>query len=139
MRPRGILDYIIVALALGAVAGGLASSYEGAAIAVLTMGMALSLRSILSGVPVRQWVLPRRGHAPKKGPVTSLVTTIRSARRGSYFSQAQIGLILRSANAGAMHRALPKEVAEPTEGGPRLKGDEYMSKLESAVRVLTDG
>jgi hypothetical protein len=137
MRPSGILDYLVVALAVAAAGAGLASSYEGAAGAVLVLGMALSLRAVLYGAPVRKWVLPRRGPAPRIGPVTGLVATLRSAKRGSYFSQAQIGLLLRSAGSGSV-RELPKEIIEPVESAPRLKGDAYMSKLESAVRVLRD-
>jgi hypothetical protein len=138
MRPSGILDYVVVALAVAAAGAGLASSYEGAAGAVLVLGMALSLRAVLNGAPVRKWVLPRRGHAPRIGPVTGLVATLRSAKQGSYFSQAQIGLVLRSAGSGQNVQELPKEIIEPAESATRLKGDAYMSKLESAVKVLRD-
>jgi len=139
MRPSGILDYVAVGLVVAAAGAGLASSYDGAAGAVLALGMALSLRAILLGVPVRQWVLPRRGPTARIGPVTGLVATLRSAKRGSYFSQAQIGLILRSAGAVMPELALPKKVVEPVDSTPRLKGNEYMSALESAVKVLKDG
>jgi len=139
MRPSGILDYVAVALAVAATGAGLVSSYDGAAGAVLALGMVLSLRAVLYGVPVRQWVLPRRGPVAKMGPVSGLMSTLHSAKRGSYFSQAQIGLVLRSAGATLPRLALPKEVVEPIDSAPRLKGKEYVNALESALKVLKDG
>jgi len=136
MRQPSVLDLVVVLLAVAAAGAGLASSYEGSAAAVLVLGMVLSLRAILYGDPVRRWALPRGRPASRVGPVTSLVATLRSAKQGSYFSQAQIGLILRSASTEISGPALPKEVVEPMESAPTLKGNEYLSKIESALRVL---
>jgi hypothetical protein len=136
MKFVRLLDYTAIVFALAAAGAGLASSYEGAATAVMGLGTVLALRSIASGIPVRQWVHPRRQLEPRTGPITTLASGIQSAMRGSYVSQAQIGRILRSVESNTTKGVLPSEIMEPSRSDNRLKGSRYLSELEAAVRVL---
>lgn len=136
MKFVRILDYTAAVLCLATVGAGLASSYEGAAMAVLGLGTVLALRSMISGIPVRQWVHPRFHPQSRTGPITAMASEIESAMRGSYISQAQIGRVLRSVGPKATRRGLPAEIMEPSRLDERMKGGRYLSELEAAVRVL---
>jgi hypothetical protein len=68
-----------------------------------------------------------------------LVLTVEEAVRGSPISQSQIARILRSVKPEVSRQSIPREILEPPGLRPKLKGEEYMAGLETAVRVLRDG
>jgi hypothetical protein len=131
-----LLESLAAMLSLFAMVEGVHGSYEPTVAAVLVLGLVLSLRSVVSGNPVRPWASHRREAARGHGPVSSLAGKLHSARRGSYLPQAEIASILRSASPQLANEAIAQEVLRPSEGGRRLKGDKYLSELEAGIRVL---
>jgi len=131
---------LVVALALSAFAllEGLLGSYQVAVVTVAGLGLVFSMRSVGLGKAVRPFTTPRGEPASGAGPVTSLVTAVDGARRGSYFFQAQIASVVRPGLANHPGVVLPKELVDPPREGRRLKGEEYLSELEAAVEVLKD-
>ncbi|MCL4355609.1 MAG: hypothetical protein JRM76_03580 [Nitrososphaerota archaeon] len=117
---------------------GLRVPYETAVAAASGLGIILALHSILSGTPVRPWVSSRHEVTPAPGPVVLLVAGINKARKGSYFSQAQVARILRAAKPRWTSESVSKEILEPPKEGHRLKGDEYVSNLRAVIEVLKD-
>jgi len=139
VRPSTLLAYSTIICALLAMLAGLASSYGGVVAALLSLGFVLSLGMVLAGGPVRQWALVRKEPNPGQGPISALVFAVEGAARGSSFSQSQIARILRSVRPEVSKQSISKEILEPTGPKPRLKGEEYMTELEAAVRVLRNG
>jgi hypothetical protein len=139
VRSSTLLVYSTAACALVATIAGLGSSYGGVVAALFSLGFVLSLGSILSGGPVRQWALLRKEPRPGQGPVSMLALTVKEATRGSPISQSQIARILRSVEPEVSKQSISKEILEPSGLRPRLKGEEYMAELEAAVKVLKDG
>jgi len=139
VKSPNLLIYSTAACALAAAIAGLASSYGGAIAALFSLGFVLTVGSVLSGSPVRQWALLRKEPTPGHGPVSLLALTVKEAARGSPISQSQIARILRSVKPEVTMQAIPKEILEPSGLKPRLKGEEYMAGLEAAVKVLENG
>lgn len=139
MKSSTLLACSAAGCALAAVVAGLASSYGGVIAALFSLGFVLSLGSVISGEPVRQWALLSKEAGPGQGPVSVMVLTVKEAARGSPISQSQIARILRSVKPEALRGSMPREILEPSGLGPRLKGKEYMAELEAAVKVLKDG
>jgi len=139
VKSSTLLACCTAACALAAAVAGLASSYGGVIAALFTLGLVLTLGSVLSGEPVRQWALLSREPTLGQGPVSVMALTVKEAIRGSPISQSQIARLLRSVKPETSKRSVPKEILEPSGLGPRLKGEEYLAKLEEAVEVLRDG
>ena len=139
MKSSTLLVYATAACALVAAVAGLASSYGGVVAALFTLGFVLTMGTVLSGSPVRQWTLLRKEPRPGQGPVSMLVLTVKEATRGSPISQSQIARILRSVEPEVSKQPISKEILEPSGLRPRLKGEEYMAELEAAIKVLRDG
>ena len=133
MKLSAALRYLAVVLGAAAVAASLLFSYEGAVASVVLLGLALGARSVIDGAPLRQWVANRRPPSSKKGPVSFLAVTIVDARRGSYYSQSEIAVILRGLGPKA---GLSDQIMKPPEEGRRLKRGRYMTELENTIRVL---
>ena len=129
---------LVLALAMSAfaVSEGLLGSYQVAVVIVAVLGFVFSMRSVGLGKAVRPFTTPRGEPAPGAGPVTSLVTAVEGARRGSYFFQAQIASVVRPGLANHPGVVPPKELVDPPREGRRLKGEEYLSGLEAVVEVL---
>jgi len=139
MKSPSLLLYSTAACALAAAAAGLASSYGGVVAALFSLGFVLTLGSVLSGGPVRQWALLRKEPTPGQGPVSVLALTVKEAARGSPISQSQIARILRSVKPDVAMQPIPEEILEPSGPKPRLKGEEYLAGLEAAVEVVKNG
>ena len=135
MKSSAALGYLGVVFGAAAVVASLLLSYEGAVVSIVLLGLALGVRSVLAGAPVRQWATHKRPHGSKKGPVTSLAVTLEDARRGSYYSQSEIAVILRGMGPKA---GLSDQIMKPSDEGRRLKGGRYMTELENTIRVLKD-
>ncbi len=133
MKISAVLGYLAVVLGAAAVVASLLFSYEGAVVSAVLLGLALGARSVIAGAPVRQWVAHRTPSGSKKGPVSSLAVTIKDARRGSYYSQSEIAVILRGLGPKA---GLSDQIMKPSEEGRRLKRGRYMTELENTIRVL---
>ncbi|HXW94918.1 MAG TPA: hypothetical protein VEJ19_04365 [Nitrososphaerales archaeon] len=139
MRSATLLACSTAACALAAALAGLSSSYGGVIAALFSLGFVLSLGSVLSGSPVRQWTLLRKDSRPGQGPVSMLVLTVKEAAHGSPISQSQIARMLRSVKPDVSKQSISKDILEPSGLRPRLKGEEYMAELEAAIKVLQDG
>lgn len=139
MKSPSPLVWSAAACGLAAAIAGMASSYGGVIAALFSLGFVLSVGSVISGGPVRQWALLRKEPRPGHGPVSMLVLTVEEASRGSPISQSQIARTLRSVKPEVPRRSIPKEILEPSGLRPKLKGEEYMAELEAAVKVLKDG
>ena len=139
MRSSTLLACVVTACALLAALAGLASSYGGVAAALLSLGFVLSLGLVLAGGAVRQWAPVKKEYDSGQGPISALVFAVEGAARGSSFSQSQIARILRSVGPEVSKQSIPRDILEPSGPRPRLKGEDYMTELEAAVKVLRNG
>lgn len=129
---------LTAALATIAVGAGLGKSYQLCVVAVAGLGSVLSLRAVGLGGAVRPLTSPEGDSERKQGPVASMMKTLDGAKRGSFFFQNQIAVMLRQEAAERPGEALPREIIEPPKEGRRLKGDRYLTRLEAAVKVFKD-